>query len=81
MIPLVREIIQLVEQYNPDDELADQISEKRLQLRDLVEEKNLLEPVERNLRDINKKFLGEVFDKMLENIGVPKKVPTNWNVD
>ena len=81
VIPLAREIIQLAEQYNPDDNLAEQISEKRLQLRDLVEEKNLLEPVERNLRDIDKKILGEVFDKMLENIGAPREIPTNVSVD
>ncbi|MCY4491843.1 MAG: hypothetical protein OXC46_10375 [Thaumarchaeota archaeon] len=81
VIPLACEIIQLAEQYNPDDNLAEQISEKRLQLRDLVREKNLLEPVERNLRDIDKKFLGEVFDKMLENIGAPREIPTNVSVD
>ncbi|MCY4491848.1 MAG: hypothetical protein OXC46_10400 [Thaumarchaeota archaeon] len=81
VIPLAREIIQIAEQYNPDDDLAEHISEKRLQLRDLAREKNLLEPVERNLRDIDKKFLGEVFDKMLENIGAPREIPTNVSVN
>ena len=81
VIPLAREIIQIAEQYNPDDDLAEQVSEKRLQLRDLAREKNLLEPVERNLRDIDKKFLGEIFDKMLENIGAPREIPTNVSVD
>ncbi|MCY4491845.1 MAG: hypothetical protein OXC46_10385 [Thaumarchaeota archaeon] len=81
VIPLAREIIQLVEQYNPDDKLAEQISEKRLQLRDLVEEKNLLESDERNLRDVDKNTLDKIFCKMLKNMDVSLKVPSNVSID
>ena len=80
-IPIAREIIQIAEQYNPDDGLVDQISEKRLQLRNLVEEKNLLESDERNLRDVDKNTLDKIFCKMLKNMDVSLKVPSNVSID
>ena len=62
-------------------EIVNKLLEYTRDLRDMASVKNLIEDDSKNIIDMDKKTLGEAYEKIMDHIDVPTKLPLEPNID